>query len=172
MPITKSYFNSVISMFKLLTIIFLFSFSQPIFAESLNIVLNGKSFHAKKKNYNEDSWGLGIEYNFKEDKKWVNFINGGFFKDSNSNRSNYFGGGIKRRFLLTDDKDNWHMDAGVTAFVMTRKGFKNSDPFIGALPYLSIGTRKFSVNATYIPSISPKFVAVVFLQASFTLHEW
>lgn len=159
-------------MLKLLTIILLFSFSQQIFAESLNLVINGKAFHEKKKNYNEESWGLGFEYNFKENRKWIKFVNGGFFKDSNSNRSNYLGGGIKRRFLLTSTKDSWHIDAGFTAFVMTRKGFKNEEPFIGALPYLSVGTKKFAINATYIPSISPKFVAVVFLQASFKLSEW
>ena len=159
-------------MLKLFTIILCFSFSQQIFSESLNLVINGKAFHEKKKNYNEESWGLGFEYNFKENKKWIKFVNGGFFKDSNFNRSNYLGGGIKRRFLLTDDKESWHFDAGVTAFVMTRKGFNNNDPFIGALPYFSVGTRNFAINATYIPSISPKFVAVVFLQASFKLSEW
>lgn len=159
-------------MLKLLTIILCFSFPQQIFAESLNLVINGKAFHAEKKNYNEDSWGLGFEYNFKENKKWIKFVNGGFFKDSNSNRSNYLGGGIKRRFLLTADKEGWHIDAGLAAFVMTRKGFKNNDPFFGALPYISVGTRKFSINATYIPSIAPKFAAVVFLQATFTVSEW
>ena len=109
---------------------------------------------------------------FKEEKRWISFINGGFFKDSNSSNSNYLGGGMKRRFLLTEEKDSWHIDAGFTAFVMTRKGFKNDDPFLGALPYFSIGTKKFAVNATYIPSVSPKFVAVVFLQATFTVSEW
>lgn len=159
-------------MFKLLIIVFLLSFSQYLFADSLSFVVNGKAFHEKKKNFNEDSWGLGFEYNFEENRKWINFANGGFFKDSNSNTSTYLGGGIKRRVLFTEDKDSWHLDLGVTAFVMTRKGFKNGDPFLGALPYFSLGTRKFAVNATYIPSISPKFVAVLFLQASFTLSEW
>ena len=159
-------------MLKLLTIILFFSFSQQVFAESLSLVINGKAFHAKKKNYNEENWGVGFEYNFKEEKRWISFINGGFFKDSNSNNSNYLGGGMKRRFLLTEEKDSWHIDAGFTAFVMTRKGFKNDDPFLGALPYFSVGTKKFAVNATYIPSVSPKFVAVVFLQATFTVSEW
>lgn len=156
-------------MLKIVTVIFIFTFSQQIFADSLNLVVNGKAFHQQKKNFNEENWGLGFEYNFEEDKKWIAFINGGFFKDSNSNRSNYLGGGMKRRFLLTGD---WHIDGGLTAFVMTRKGFKNNDPFLGALPYISVGTKKIAVNATYIPSISPKFAAVIFLQVSFTLSEW
>lgn len=159
-------------MFRLLTIIVIFSFAQQIFADSFNVVINGKAIHSKKNNYNEDSWGLGFEYNFKEKSKWINFVNGGFFKDSNSNRSNYLGGGLKRRFLLTDNKDDWRIDVGVAAFMMTRKNFNDGDPFFGILPFLSVGTGNFAVNATYIPSISPKFVAVLFFQASVKVAEW
>jgi len=159
-------------MFKLLIMVFIFFFSQQIFADSVNLIINGKAFHENKKNYNENNWGLGFEYNFKENKKWINFVNGGFFKDSNSNTSKYLGGGTKRRFLLTDDQDGWHIDAGLTAFLMTRKDFKNNQPFFGALPFISVGTSKFAINATYIPAISPKFVGLLFLQASFTISEW
>ena len=159
-------------MFKLLTIVFIFSFSPQIVADSLNLIINGKAFHQEKKNYNEDNWGLGLEYNFKENKKWINFVNGGFFKDSNSNTSKYLGGGTKRRFLLTDNIDGWHVDAGLTAFLMTRKDYKNNQPFFGALPFVSVGTDKFAINATYIPSVSPKFVGLLFIQASFTISEW
>lgn len=159
-------------MFKLLIMVFIFFFSQQIFADSVNLIINGKAFHENKKNYNENNWGLGFEYNFKENKKWINFVNGGSFKDSNSNTSKYLGGGTKRRFLLTDDQDGWHIDAGLTAFLMTRKDFKNNQPFFGALPFISVGTSKFAINATYIPAISPKFVGLLFLQASFTISEW
>jgi len=159
-------------MLKLILIFLSFSLSSQVFADSLNLIINGKAFHENKKNFNENNWGLGFEYNFKEDKKWINFVNGGFFKDSTSNTSKYLGGGSKRRFLLTDDKDSWHIDAGLTAFMMTRKDFKNNQPFFGALPYVSVGTSKFAVNVTYIPAVSPKSVALIFLQASFTLSEW
>ena len=159
-------------MFKLLIMVFIFFFSQQIFADSVNLIINGKAFHENKKNYNENNWGLGFEYNFKENKKWINFVNGGFFKDSNSNTSKYLGGGTKRRFLLTDDQDGWHIDAGLTAFLMTRKDFKNNQAFLGALPFISVGTSKFAINATYIPAVSPKFVGLLFLQASFTISEW
>ena len=159
-------------MFKLLTIVFIFSFSQQIVADSLNLIINGKAFHQENKNYNEDNWGLGLEYNFEENKKWINFVNGGFFKDSNSNTSKYLGGGTKRRFLLTDNIDGWHVDAGLTAFLMTRKDYKNNQPFFGALPFVSVGTDKFAINATYIPSVSPKFVGLLFIQASFKISEW
>lgn len=159
-------------MFKLLIIICLFALSHQIFADSLNLIINGKAFHEEKKNYNENNWGLGIEYNFREKKKWISFINGGYFKDSNSNTSQYFGGGVKRRFSLTANMDGWYIDAGVTAFIMKRKYYKSNDPFLAALPFLSLGKGKFAVNATYVPSMSPKFVSLLFFQASYKILEW
>lgn len=159
-------------MLKLLLLLLGLSFSQQINADSFNLIINGKAIHENKGNFNEDNWGLGFEYNFAEDKKWIHFINGGFFKDSLSNISNYLGGGSKRRVLLGTDKDGWHIDAGITAFVMTRKDYKNEKPFPGILPYFSIGTSKVALNATYIPAISPKFVALWFFQASFQIAEW
>ena len=159
-------------MLKILLLLISFVFTQQVMADSLNVIINGKAIHQQKKNFNEENWGVGFEYNFKEEKKWINFVNGGFFKDSFSNQSNYLGGGTKRRFLLTDDIKGWHLDLGITAFLMTRKDYKNNQPFVGALPYLSVGTDKFAINATYIPSISPKFVSLWFFQASFKLSEW
>jgi len=159
-------------MLKLFLLLLSLVFTQQSVAGSLNLILNGKAIHQQKKNFNEENWGLGFEYNFEEKKKWINFINGGFFKDSYSNNSNYLGGGSKRRFLLTDDINGWHVDVGMTVFLMTRKDYKNNRPFVGALPYLSIGTDKFAINATYIPSMSPKFVSLWFFQASFKVAEW
>lgn len=159
-------------MLKLILLLISFFFSQQIIADSLHLIVNGKALHENKRNFNEDNWGLGFEYDFAEDKKWINFVNGGFFKDSLSNTSKYLGGGSKRRYLLGDDKDGWHIDLGLTAFMMTRKDYKNDKPFFGALPFVSIGTSKFAINATYIPAVSPKFEALVFFQASFQLFEW
>ena len=159
-------------MFKLLFLLISLLFSQQISANSLNLIINGKALHEDKKDFNEENWGLGFEYNFEEDKKWINFVNGGFFKDSLSNTSKYLGGGAKRRFLFGTDKDSWHIDAGLTAFIMTRKDYKNEQPFFGALPYFSVGTSKVAINATYIPSVSPKLVSLWFFQASFQIKEW
>ena len=147
-------------------------FSQQIIADVLHLVINGKSIHENKRNYNEENWGLGFEYDFAEDKKWINFFNGGFLKDSFSNTSKYLGGGSKRRFILGSDQDGWHIDAGLTAFIMTRKDHKNNQPFIGALPFVSVGTRQFSINATYIPAVDPKTESLWFFQASVKMAEW
>ena len=159
-------------MIKLLLLLISFCFTQQIFADALHIVINGKSIHENKRNYNEENWGLGFEYNFVEDKKWINFINGGYFKDSLSNTSKYLGGGSKRRFLLGTDKNGWHIDAGLTAFIMTRKDYKNNQPFFGALPFFSIGTNQFAINATWIPAIDPKTDSLWFFQASIKVAEW
>jgi len=159
-------------MFRIFFLFISLFFSSQVMANSVNLIINGKAMHEDNKNYNEENYGLGFEYNFEEKNHWITFINGGFFKDSHSNNSNYLGGGIKRRFLLGEDKDGWHIDAGMTAFLMTRKNFKKGQPFFGALPYASIGTSRFAVNATYIPSVSPKLVALWFFQASVTVAEW
>ena len=159
-------------MFRLIILFIGLSFSQQIFADSLNLVINGKEVHENKRDFNEENWGLGFEYNFEEDKNWINFISGGFFEDSLSNTSKHLGGGTKRRFLLTDDKDGWHIDAGLTAFMMTRRDYKNNRPFFGALPFFSVGTSKVAINATYIPSVHPKYEALWFFQATFKMAKW
>ncbi|MDH5371042.1 MAG: hypothetical protein OEW99_13525 [Gammaproteobacteria bacterium] len=146
-------------------------FSQQIIADSFNLIINGKALH-ENNNFNEENWGLGFEYNFAEEKKWIHFINGGFFKDSHLNNSNYLGGGSKRRLLLGMDKEGWHIDTGITAFIMTRKDYNNEKPFFGILPYFSIGIGEVALNATYIPAISPKLVALWFFQASVQIAEW
>jgi len=173
MPINKSsMLMSLFVMFKAVVIFISFLFSQHIIADSINVVINGKAVHENKRNYNEENWGLGFEYHFAEDNKWINFVNGGFFKDSLSNTSKYLGGGSKRRFLLSDDTDGWHIDAGLSAFIMTRKDFNNERPFIGALPFVSVGTSKFAINATFIPAVSPKTESLWFFQALVQVAEW
>jgi hypothetical protein len=170
--IDYQWFLSDFVMLKFLFLIISLFCTQQVVADSFHLVVNGKAVHENKKNYNEENVGLGFEYEFNERNKWITFINGGFFKDSLFNTSKYLGGGIKRRFLLTDDKDGWHIDTGLTAFFMTRKDVKNEEPFFGALPFISIGTSKFAINVTYIPEVDPKFVSLLFFQASFQLASW
>jgi len=78
----------------------------------------------------------------------------------------------KRRFLLGDDPEGLHVDAGVIGFVMTRQDYKNNDPFLGALPFISVGNSRFAVNITYVPEIVPKMVAFVYFQATFRIAEF
>ena len=159
-------------MFKVVFIIISFFFSQQIVADSFNLIINGKAIHENKRNYNEENWGLGFEYNFSENNKWIYFVNGGFLKDSLSNTSKYLGGGSKRRFLLGADKDGWHIDAGISAFIMTRKDYNNERPFFAALPFASVGTSQFAINATFIPAVTPKTESLWFFQALVQVAKW
>jgi hypothetical protein len=65
-----------------------------------------------------------------------------------------------------------HIDAGFFAFVMTRQDYKNNAPFLGALPFISIGNNRFSVNVTYVPEVVPKMVAFVYFQATIKVAEF
>ena len=55
---------------------------------------------------------------------------------------------------------------------MTRQDYKNNNPFLGALPFISVGNSRFAVNIIYVPEIVPKMVAFVYFQATFKLAEF
>ena len=141
-------------------------------ADELQLVINGKAVHSGSANYNEDNWGVGFEYDFKPEKNWIPFVAGSTFKDSNKQTSNYLGGGYKYRIPLENDKDGWRVDLSIIAFMMTRKDYKNNDPFFGALPFVSVGTSKVMLNATYIPQVTPKSVSLFYFQLKFKLMEF
>ncbi len=159
-------------MFKVVLVIISLLLSPQLMADSFRLVINGKAVHEKKGSLNEENWGLGFEYEFNEDQDWIPFANGGTFLDSFNNPSNYLGGGIKRRYHLSDDKNGWRVDLGISAFFMTRKDINNERPFFGALPYISVGTELAALNITYIPPVSPKFTSLWFFQASVKMASW
>lgn len=146
-------------------------------AGSLHALLNGKAVHLESapasQTYNEDNWGGGLQYDFDPwHENWIPFVSASGFLDSNSNASYYAGGGIVRRFTVSEKLDNLHVDAGVVSFLMTRKGFRNNKPFLGLLPVLSIGTEYVSVNMTYIPKVEPKMVALFFFQLKIKMQDF
>ena len=151
-------------------------FSSSAFAENLSILVNGKSFHIDEPSYldlNERNWGLGLQYDLDPVyEHWIPFLIASGFNDSNSNPSYMAGGGIVRRVDLSHFYDDLHFDAGVVGFMMTRKGTNGGDPFIGALPALSLGTDLLAVNFTYIPKLSPKHVALWFFQLKVSLDNF
>ena len=142
-------------------------------AGDLSVLLNGKAIHLDSQpgvRYNENNWGLGAQYSMAPvNEKWVPFATASGFKDSNKNRSYYAGGGFLYRNQFEWGKTPMHFDVGAIAFVMTRKGFKGDDPFLGALPAVSLGTSRVSVNMTYIPKVDPKMVPLLFFQLKITL---
>ena len=151
-------------------ILFLLFTCTAVNADELHLVVSGKSIHlGTDTSFNEANWGLGFEYDFEENNNWINLITGVSFKDSLNNTSNYLGAGTKRRFLLGDDPEGMHIDAGVLAFAMTRRDYRNNDPFLGVLPFVSVGNRRVAVNITYVPDIVPKSVAFIYFQATFRI---
>ena len=141
--------------------------------DELHLIFNGKAYHFDRaKNYNEDNWGVGFEYDLGKSDSWIPLITGSRFKDSNNQNSNYLGGGIKRRFELDNSSLGMHVDVGIIGFLMTRHDYNDNDPFLGALPFVSVGNEYIAINTTYIPSISPKHTSLVYFQLMIKLTEF
>ncbi len=145
-------------------------------ADELNLLVNGYAHHINPpagSNFNERNWGAGFQYDFdRVNEHWVPFVNAGWFKDSERNMSYYAGGGLMRRFDVAPSLDNLYIDAGMVGFVMTRKNYKNNEPFLGALPALTVGTDHIGINITYIPKVHPKLVPLWFFQLKVPLHKF
>jgi hypothetical protein len=127
--------------------------SQPAAAQDWNVVLNGKAIHVNSsKKWNEDNWGLGFEREFDDHSRWVKVALANGFLDSDSQMSYMAGGGIKRRFRLRALGSDTYVDLGAVGFLMTRQDVNDDKPFPGVLPALTVGTRDFAVNMTYMPA--------------------
>ena len=166
--------GSLLRRLTMLVSVFATLIAAPAQAAQWSILLNGKAVHLEKSTgtkFNEENWGAGVQYDFDmTDSKWVPFVSFSGFKDSNSNPSYYAGGGTMRRFSFGEDKGALHLDAGVVAFLMTRQGFKNGQPFPGILPVVSFGTDRIALNVTYIPQVDPKLVPIFFFQLKIGLN--
>lgn len=149
-------------------------------AGRLDVVLNGKSFHVNSdRDWNESNWGLGFEYEFNPESRWVKLALGNGFIDSDEQMSYMAGGGIKRRFRLPIGDRRFFFDVGAIGFVMKRHDVNGNAPFPGILPAFSFGTSRVALNATYLPGgladrvtnvrfTDPNLDGVAFLQLKFT----
>ena len=141
-------------------------------ADELSLLINGKAIHLGSpagSNLNEKNWGLGLQYDWERaSDKWRPFATVSEFRDSNNNTSYYAGGGALYRFQF----DSAHVDLGAIGFVMTRKDYKNNDPFLGVLPALSVGTKNVALNITYVPKMEPKAVPLWFFQLKINLSTF
>ncbi len=154
-------------------ILLVFLFPGLLFADQLHAIINGVAYHFdRSRNFNEQNWGYGFEYNFEPRGKWTPLLTGSSFKDSRNHTSNYLGGGVKTRYMLGSGDTGLHIDVGVVAFLMTRKDYKNNRPFLGALPFISVGNEYVAINATYIPKISPKHARLLFFQLMIKVAEF
>jgi Antimicrobial peptide resistance and lipid A acylation protein PagP len=113
-----------------------------------DVVLNGRSVHMNATyKWNEDNWGLGIEREFASSSPWIKVALANGFKDSMGDLSYMAGGGLKRRFWVRSD--DFYVDLGGIAFVMTREEVKHNKPFPGVLPAATFqtGRAEFDLSA-------------------------
>ena len=121
-------------------------------AGDINAIINGKSIHVgATEDWNEDNYGLGLEYQFATKSRWKKQLMVNGFRDSNEEMSYMAGGGIHRNLFATDRLHGFYVDAGINAFLMTRKDVNDNRPFPGALPSLAVGNRYMGFNLTYLP---------------------
>src|SRR6185295_184531 len=101
--------------------------------------------------WNEDNLGLGMEREFaRASSPWVKMALVNEFEDSMGDPSYMAGGGLKRRFRM-GRTDNFYVDLGGVAFLMTRETVNGGRPFPGLLPAATFGFKRVAMNVTYLP---------------------
>lgn len=118
----------------------------------LSAVINGKSFHLNAtEDWNENNLGFGVEYQLATESRWKTIVMANGFRDSSDNSSYMAGAGLHRNLFSTERWQGLYVDVGINAFVMTRSDVDDNRPFPGALPSLTIGTRHFGFNFSFLP---------------------
>lgn len=126
--------------------------NAPADAGSLSAVINGRSYHVDaSKEWNENNYGFGLEYRFDSSSRWRTTVLANGFRDSDERMSYMAGGSLQRRLFDTERLGGLYLDAGVTAFLMTRHDMNENRPFPGILPTVSVGNRHVGFNLTYLP---------------------
>ena len=163
--------------------ILLCAFAATAAAGQLDLVVNGRSYHVNSEyNWNENNYGIGLEYQFDNSSRWIWSLNGNAFMDSLENMSYMAGGGLKRRLFQSEHPAGFYLDAGLVAFLMARADINSYQPFPAVLPMLSFGMRNIGMNLTYLPKVAvrdfaqakvldPNIGGVFFLQFKFRLPE-
>ena len=140
--------NAVLTFFALLFILC----GSPALAGDWSAIINGRSIHIDaSEEWNENNAGLGVEYRFSGSSLWKKLLMVNGFRDSNNEMSYMAGAGLHRTLFATERLHGFYVDAGINAFLMTRKDVNNNRPFPGAVPSLTVGNRHVGVNLTYLP---------------------
>ncbi|WP_460236648.1 hypothetical protein [Aurantivibrio plasticivorans] len=141
-------------------------------ANEVRFVANGKAYHFDRETpYNEKNWGAGINVLFDEGKPVQKFVTFNTFKDSGNHTANMIGGGIQRRFQFEALEIKGRVDAGLTAFVMSHESYRDGAPFLGVLPFISVGTEALAINFVYIPEFKSNTSPLLFMQFMFRLNS-
>jgi hypothetical protein len=170
----------------LLVSISLLLVSLPIssaLAGDLSLVLNGRSYHVNSSyDWNENNSGVGLEYQLGTESRWKKSVMANGFRDSTDSMSYMAGVGLHRRLVQAERLGGFYLDAGLTAFIMTRDDVNDSKPFPGILPSVSFGNRYAGFNLTYLPKqaveemvdaeiVDPTLSGIVFVQFKVGLSQ-
>ena len=151
-------------------------------AGEFSLVVNGLSYHwGSEEDWNEENYGLGLEYQFTSESRWKKLLLVNGFRDSNDDMSYMAGGGLYRNLLQTGRFGDMYVDLGINAFLMTRTDINNNNPFPAALPSLVVGNRFGGINLSYMPgavlekvygsdSFDQSIRGVFFLQLKFRMN--
>ncbi len=129
--------------------------TSPASADKLSVVVNGISYHVDSSyDWNENNYGLGIEYQLSSQSRWKTITMANGFRDSNDEMSYMAGVGLHRRFVESERLAGFYLDVGLNAFLMTRRDVNDNRPFPGILPSLTVGNRHMGINLTYLPKVA------------------
>ena len=125
------------------------------FGGELSAVLNGRSVHLNAtEDWNENNFGFGVEYQFATATRWKTVLMANGFRDSSDEASFMAGGGLHRNLYASDVLQGLYIDAGLSAFFMSRRDIDGGRPFPGALPSLTLGNRFVGFNIAYLPRVA------------------
>lgn len=145
---------------------------RPAIADELQVIISGTALHTGSNNLNEKNYGLGLQYDFNTHQRWIPLINMASLKDSNNKTSRYVGAGIKRRFKLLSDSQRLDFDVGVAGLIMTRSDYNDDEPFLGAIPFVSLSNDWGGINATYVSKFEEDMLSFWYLQFSLKLVQF
>ena len=132
--------------------IFVTAMAAAADAGEFSAIINGKSYHiGASQDWNEANYGLGVEYEFASQSRWKSRLMANGFRDSSDEMSYMAGGGFHRELYSTDRFKGFYVDAGINAFLMTRKDVNDNRPFPGLLPSVTFGNDYVGMNLTYLP---------------------
>ena len=127
-------------------LLLLFTPASGVLAGEISTVVSGKSFHiGSDRDWNENNFGLGVEYQRATQSRLKYELLANAFRDSQDDISYMAGGGLHRNVFSSRRLDGLYVDIGVNAFLMTRQTFNDGRPFPGVLPSLTLIVAQMAV---------------------------
>lgn len=122
---------------------------------STSIYASGYAWHnrwtykpSKIRSFNEKAWGGGIGRTLYDEDGDLHALYLMGFRDSHRNLETIGGYGFEK---IANLSENTRVGAGYTVFLTSRQDIANYIPFPGILPLVSVGYKRATLFATYIP---------------------